>query len=134
MMTYLTWVNIYTGQTKCKWNQETVPSYCSWNPSNTILDNEVKVFYQVFHSALRPSLVSLCLYSSVYIFGSTTSYFGKKKQGINRVREKLLLVCFISQLHTLHLHKNIVHGFFVMTHKAVSARFLKGIYYLRILP
>lgn len=124
MMTYLMWVNKYTGQTKCKWNQETVSLYCSWNPSNTILDSEVKVFYQVFHSALmRSSLASFSLYSLVYLYGSTTLYFWKKAQEINRIRKRNWYWCFVSQLHTFHLHRNIVHCFVTMTHEAVSARF-----------
>lgn len=60
---------------------ETVPlEDCSWNPWNTILDSEVKSFYQVFLSALMtPSLV---IFLSVVIrthIGSTTPYFWKKR-------------------------------------------------------
>lgn len=89
------------------------------------------------HKALFSEFL-LC--SLVYIYGSTTSYFQRKnkqtnnnethtipKKGTNRTSEKSVLVCFRSQLHILHLHKIIVHGFFV---SQSCAGFLKGIQYL----
>lgn len=96
--TYLTWVNIYTGQTECKWNlilllQSFKLNIRPWGKDlfSGLSASTPKTLFSEFRSVL--------IIIHTWIYNIIPLKKEKNKYGINRIREKLVLLCFMRQLH-----------------------------------